>query len=162
MSPGIDKPILIPMRASMSVPIAILCFVFLIAGCSEKQKEVVAVSNLDNLTVTPSMKGWELYSWPESNTWRFSFFIGTNRLKSLSEVTGSTGPEALIRVTGLDSAKMVLRRFPAGENIMLIGQGWLQNAWRAEYGNLQLPPQSVIDELKTLSSQRNLVLTVAN
>lgn len=140
----------------------LLCSVFLIAGCSEKKKDVLAIPNLDNLTVTPSMKGWELYSWPDGNTWNFSFLIGTNRLKSLPEVTGATGPEALIRVTGVDSAKMVLNKFPAGESVMLVGQGWLQNAWRGQYGNLQLPPQSMIDELKAFAAQHNVVLTVAN
>ena len=108
------------------------------------------------------MKGWELYSWPEGNNWKFSFLTGTNRTKTLSEVTSSNGPDNLIRVTGVDSAKMVLNKFPAGESIMLIGEGWLQNAWGGQYGNLRLPPQTSINELKSFSQQKQLTFSVAN
>lgn len=138
-----------------------LTCVFLIA-CSQKDEDVAPVANLDYLTVSPSVKGWELYTWPEGNTWKFSFLVGTNRLKTLSEVTSSSGTENLIRVTGVDSVKMVLNKFPAGEAIMLIGQGWLNNAWRGQYGNLQLPPQNIINEIKAFSTQKNLTFTVAN
>ena len=140
----------------------LICSVFLLAACSRKESEVAPVSKLDTLTVTHSMKGWELYSWPEGNTWKFSFLIGTNRIKTLSEVTSLDGAVNLIRVTSADSAKMVLNKFPAGETIMLIGQGWLQNAWGSQFGNLQLPPQSIIDELKSVGTQKNLTFTVAN
>jgi hypothetical protein len=88
--------------------------------------------------------------------------IGTNRLKSLSEVTSSNSAEVLIRVTGIDSAKMVLNKFPQGESITLIGQGWLNNVWQGQYGNLQLPPQAIIDQLQAVASQKGLTFTVAN
>jgi hypothetical protein len=140
----------------------LVCGMFLLAACFRKEKEAAPVSNLDNLTVTPSMKGWELYSWPEGNTWKFSFLIGTNRIKSLSEVTSANGAVNLIRVTGVDSAKMVLNKFPEGEAITLIGQGWLQNAWGGQYGSLQLPPHSIIDELKSFSTQKKLTLSITN
>ena len=136
--------------------------VFLAVGCSQKDNDLDIVPELSNLTVTPSMKGWELYSWPEGNTWKFSFLIGTNRVKTLSEVTSSNGVVNLIKVTGVDSAKMVLNKFPAGEDIILIGQGWLQNVWGGQYGNLRLPPQTVIDELKSFSQQKQLTFTIAN
>lgn len=124
--------------------------------------ELAQIPNLASLTVIPSMKGWELYSWSEGNTWKFSFLTSTNRLKSLSEVTSSNGQEVLIRVTGVDSAKMVLNKFPQREAITLIGQGWLQNAWQGQYGNLQLPPQTIIDQLKLFATQKSLTFTVAN
>ena len=74
--------------------------------------------------------------------------MDTNRTKTFSEVTFLNGSANLVRVTGVDSAKMVFNKFPAGEDIMLIGQGWLQNAWGGQYGDLRLPPQSLINELK--------------
>jgi hypothetical protein len=150
------------MKLCFSLIISVLCSTAFIAGCSKDNNELAEVAPLDNLTATPSMKGWELYSWPEGNSWKFSFLVGTNRLKTLLEVTSSNGAEVLIRVTGVDSAKMVLNKFPSGEDIMLIGQGWLQTVWRGQYGNLQLPPQAVIDELKSFSTQKNITFTVAN
>lgn len=150
------------MKIWLSYIFSLMCCVLVVVGCSEKDNDLGTVSGLDNLTVTPSMKGWELYSWPESNTWKFSFLIGTNRIKTLSEVTTSYGAANLIRVTGVDSAKMVLNKFPAGEDIILIGPGWLQSAWGGQYGNLQLPPQSMIDDLKSFSQQKQLSFTIAN
>lgn len=140
----------------------IVCSMQLITGCSHENKELAQIPNIANLTVTHSMKGWELYSWPEANTWKFSFLMGTNRLKSLSEVTSSSGTEVLIRVTGVDSVKMVLNKFPQGETILLIGQGWLQNIWQGQYGNLQLPPQNIIDQLNSFATQKSLTFSVAN
>ena len=140
----------------------LVCGVFLVAACSQKDNDPYPVPELSNLTVTHSMKGWELYSWPEGNNWKFSFLIGTNRTKTFSEVTSSDGSVNLIRVTGVDSAKIVLNKFSAGEYIMLLGLGWLQNRWEGQYGNLRLPPQSLINELKSFSQQKQLTFTVAN
>ena len=33
-----------------------------------------------------SMKGYELYSWPEDSQWHFTLITGTNRDKTLEEV----------------------------------------------------------------------------
>ena len=142
--------------------LTVLSSIYITAGCSHSNKGLDQVQNLANLTVTPSMKGWELYSWPEANTWRFSFLTGTNRLKSLAEVTSSNGTGVLIRVTGVDSAKMVLNKFPPGEAITLIGQGWLQQVWQGQYGNLRLPPQAIIDQLHSFATLKSLTFTVAN
>jgi hypothetical protein len=57
---------------------------------------------------------------------------------------------------------MVLNKFPQGEAITLIGQGWLQNAWQGQYGNLQLPPQTIIAQLKSFATQKSLTFAVAN
>jgi hypothetical protein len=149
-------------KRCFSFMFAIICSIYIISGCSHENKEVARLPNPGDLAVTHSMKGWELYSLPQGNTWKFSFLIGTNRLKSLSEVTSSNSAVVLIRVTGVDSAKMVLDKFPQGESITLIGQDLLQNVWQGQYGNLQLPPQAVIDQLKSFAMQKGLTVTVAN
>ena len=53
----------------------LVCGVFLVAACSQKDNDPYPVPELSNLTVTHSMKGWELYSWPEGNNWKFSFLM---------------------------------------------------------------------------------------
>ncbi|TDH21323.1 hypothetical protein EXU57_20520 [Segetibacter sp. 3557_3] len=136
------------------------CMLFCLA-CS-RDREDTTISGLEHLIVNASAKGWELYTWPEANNWKFSFLPGTNRLKSLSEVTLRDGVGNLALVTGPDSAKMVLNRFPAGENIVLIGEGWLQQTWGTPYGDLQLPPTKIIDDLRRFCIQKKLSFTVAN
>lgn len=139
----------------------LVCGIFLAIACSRKHNDLDNVPEL-NLTVTHSMKGWEVYSWPEGSKWKFSFMAGTNATKTLSEVTVLNGPGVLMRVTGVDSAKMVLNKFPKGEDVLLIGQGWLQAAWQGQYGNLQLPPADMINQLKSFCTQKQLTLTVVN
>jgi hypothetical protein len=36
-----------------------------------------------------SMKGWELYSWQDERSWKFSILVGTNRNKKLEEIKAS-------------------------------------------------------------------------
>lgn len=139
----------------------LICGVCFITSCSRKQGDLNLVPDLD-LTVNHSMKGWEVYSWPEGNTWKFAFLEGTNRIKTYSEVTLENGALNLVRVTGVDSAKMVLNKFPQGEYVTLISQGWLQRSWQSGYGNLQLPPQDIIIQIKSFSTQKKLTFEVAN
>jgi len=86
--------------------------------------------NLDTLSFEHSLKGWELYSWPNGNDWNYSILVGTNIVKSYDEVTGNK-----IIVTGKDSLKMVLDKFPENENILWIGKEWLKRCWGGNYGN---------------------------
>lgn len=95
------------------------------------------------------MKGWELYSWHEGNDWKFSFLPGTNRMKSYNEViTNKT------TAVGIDALKLLLDKFPKKEYISWIGK--LQD----DGGNLSLPDQAVIDEIKNYASQKELELYV--
>ena len=120
-----------------------------------------AINKIDTLTVTPSLKGWELYSWPDGNNWRFSLMVGTNRLKTLDEVTSlESSAVHLITVTGTDTLKAVLLRFPENESILWIGQTWLEHSWGANYGTLQLPGDATVEDISAFCSQHKLVLTV--
>ena len=130
-------------------------------SCSKNVKEDLSTSALDALTISHSMKGYELYSWPEGNQWKYSLLVGTNATKSLTEVKSNA--KAIIIVTGTDQIKQVLNKFPHGEQVSLIGQGWLQKAWAGkEIGDLQLPPQPIIDELNLHSVQKLLSFSVLN
>lgn len=133
------------------------------ASCIKENKEekVNTKSDFDTLAVPHSMKGYELYSWPEGNKWYFSLLAGTNRTKTYTEVTSDTSTEVhLITVTGIDALKLVLDRFPENEDITWIGKDWLQSTWGGNYGNLQLPQQNYIDEIIKFCSQKKLNLQV--
>lgn len=109
-------------------------------------------SKLDAISFLHSMKGWELYSWPNGNDWNYSILVGTNRAKTYSEVVTNK-----VAVIGKDSLKMLLDKFPASEEIFWTGKrsgdGWV---------NLSFPESKTVDEIKNYCIQKNLVLTVFN
>jgi hypothetical protein len=152
------------MKSGLNQVVIISMVLLLVSACSKNEKERQAdLKNvLDKLVVPYSAKGWELYSWQEKNIWQYSILIGTNRTKTLEEVTSTNPSEALlIQVSGLDFLKLVLDKFPENETITWIGAHWLQHCWTGNYGNLQLPPQKDINDIAQFCSQKKLVLQVA-
>ena len=121
----------------------------------EPEMQPVTEFSLDTISFEPSMKGWELYSWPNGNDLNFSILPGTNRLKSYTEVTGNR-----IVVLGIDSLKMLLDKIPEGEHIFWIGRQWLSRCWGSDYGNLCLPDSRTISEIQAYCDQKNLELVV--
>ncbi len=133
---------------------------FHITGCSKEgdnEFKTVARINPDTVVFPSSMKGWELYSWPNGKDWNYSILQGTNRLKTYDEVTKNK-----IVVTGIDSLKMLLAKIPENEFITWIGEGWLKSCWGNNYGDLSLPGEKIINEIKAFCAQENLVLTVTD
>lgn len=106
-------------------------------------------SKLDTITFAPSMKGWELYSWASGNDFKYSILMGTNRNKTYNEVITNE-----IAVTGKDSLKMLLDKFPAKEEIFWKGQG------TGEWENLSFPDQKTVGEIKNYCLQKELNLHV--
>ncbi len=104
-----------------------------------------------------SMKGWELYSWSNGSEWYYSILVGTNRMKTCDEVMTSE-----ITATGIDSLKTVLAKFPDGEYITWSGTGWLEDCWDYGWGNLSLPAQGIVDEIKQYCAEHGLTLNVAD
>jgi hypothetical protein len=113
--------------------------------------------NLNALTFPHSMKGWELYSWPMGNDWNYSILIGTNRLKSYEEVKTNK-----VIVTGEDSLKMVLDKFPANEMITWIGPGWIERCWDDNANDLSLPPQEILNDIKEYCISHKLTLQITD
>lgn len=107
-------------------------------------------SKLDTITFAPSMKGWELYTWANGNDWKYSILMGTNRNKTYDEVISNK-----IAVTGKDSLKMLLDKFPAKEEIFWMGKG------TGEWANLSFPNQNTVDEIVNYAQQKELKLYIA-
>lgn len=107
-------------------------------------------TKLDTISFSHSMKGWELYSYPNGSDWNYSILMGTNRAKTYQEVITNK-----IAVVGKDSLKMLLNKFPAKEEIFWIGKrsgdGW---------DNLSFPNIGTINEIKDYCQQKELVLNV--
>jgi hypothetical protein len=134
-------------------------------ACSKENKSIPDSPGrlLDTLEVVHSIKGWEIYSWPDGTGWHYSILVGTNRLKTLEEVTSSVPSDLhLITVTGTDSLQLVLNKFPENEYLTWFGKGWLQSSWGSNFGNLQLPPTNIIDDVTQYCISKKLNLQVVD
>jgi hypothetical protein len=83
-----------------------------------------------------SMKGYELYSWQMENEWYFSLIEGTNRLKTYEEVTSDE-----VTIIGIIALEKEIARLPKGETVFFNRN--------LEHPDLQLPPESIIQDIKT-------------
>jgi hypothetical protein len=92
------------------------------------------------------MKGYELYSWKSRGEWQFSLLIGTNRLKTFREVSSPK-----IRLRGVGALKGRLNQLVKGEEL----------SWSAGLvPRTVLPPEEIIDEVKSYCEKRGIVLRV--
>jgi hypothetical protein len=106
-----------------------------------------------------SMKGYELWSWPVDDEWHFTLITGTNRLKTVEEITNGEDvidPEGWVKINvmGVDGIKRVLARLPRGEQVFWVG------GWYLFYDVLTLPPQVIVDAVRTHSLELGLELSV--
>ena len=135
----------------VSAIFSLFCF----TQCADHTKQEstpIGSLNLDTITIAPSMKGWELYSWPKGNYFYYSFLIGTNRSKTYEEVIVNK-----LRVSGKDSLKLLLNKFPENEDLF-----WFGAAWSAKNsGSFELPDEKTVNEIKAFCTQKKLTLMVA-
>lgn len=80
-------------------------------GTISNVDDPVAIESLTNSNLT-SMKGWELYSWQNSNGWYFALVEGTNRLKTFEEISAPA-----VAVLGWTALERKLSRLARGEQI---------------------------------------------
>jgi hypothetical protein len=100
------------------------------------------------VTSTPakSMKGWELYSWQMQGEWYFSLVAGTNRLKTLEEVSS---PD--VRVRGVDALKTELDELARGEQVF-----WLEQ----RVAGVVRPPDEMFESIQSYCAERDIRLEV--
>jgi hypothetical protein len=125
------------MRAIRFVLCAILVTLTLV-GCQTAEQPV-------QTDPTGAMKGYELYSWQDGGSWRFSILVGTNREKTLGEIQ-SPG-EAL---DGIDALQAALERIPSGQFV----------TWSSGTG-LAFPPSEIVERVQQVCRDRGLQLQVA-
>jgi len=122
----------------------------------------LSITSLDKLP--HSLKGYELYSWEEDNQWHFTLITGTNRTKTIEEITSkedfiSETGWVKIQVVGADAIKDVLSRLPQSESVswcdeLHIGQITETNI------DLKLPPEQIVDAIKEHAERCDLDFTV--
>jgi hypothetical protein len=129
-------------------------------SCTKENQDTkvgIDAIDLDTINLPSMMKGWELYSWQNSDSWNYALLGGTNRLKSYNEVISSP-----YRVCSINSLQKLISKIPSEEHVTWIGEGWLSQCWDEPYYNLQLPPDITINNIKKKCKELDIQLTVAN
>jgi hypothetical protein len=132
-----------------------LLMIVMITACNGDTQPTPTLSPLPH-----AMKGYELYSWPVGDDWHFTLMTGTNRLKTLEEITTGgdmVDPEGWVKISvvGLTELKETLSRLPRGEQIFWVG------GWYLFFDKLVLPPQEIIQEVEAYCRQLGLELLVS-
>jgi len=147
----------------------VYCFMlFLITACSKTDIKsncsTVLPQKFDTITIEPSMKGWELYSWPSTlqtcSDWNYAILPGSNSLKSYDLVTNDN---VLLQAVGQEQLKSLLNKFPVSEHISWMGENWLSVIWglnNLSYRNLKLPPPNITGEIRKHCASLQLDLII--
>jgi hypothetical protein len=119
--------------------------------------------SLDRVDELPrSFKGYELYSWEEEGSWHFRLITGTNRTKTIEEITSegdyvSRSGWVSIHVIGTEAIMGVLGKLPSGEHVSWSGElPTGQNTGT----NLRLPPDQITGAIKVYAEGKGLDLAV--
>jgi hypothetical protein len=109
-----------------------------------------------------SMKGYELYSWEEDGQWHFTLITGTDRTKTIAEITSkgdfiSETGWVKIQVVGADAIKDVLSRLPEGESVFWCDELHIAQSTETD---LQLPPEQIADAIEEYAKQCGLDFVV--
>jgi hypothetical protein len=94
-----------------------------------------------------SMKGFELYSWQEHNSWRFALLVGTNRNKQPEEIKA---PAVVLQ--NLEELKHKLAALDKGEYVT-----WLSTS---RIPGLSLAPVAMVQEVRRYCKTLGLVFQV--
>jgi hypothetical protein len=120
----------------------------------------LSINEVDKLQ--HSLKGYELYSWEEVSQWHFTLITGTDRTKTVEEVTSkedyiSETGWVKIHVVGADAIKSVLSRLPDGESVF-----WCDELHTGQTTgmDLQLPPEQITGAIDEYAKQLGLNFTV--
>jgi hypothetical protein len=105
-----------------------------------------------------SLKGYELYSWEEEGQWHFTFITGTNRIKTLEEMTSeedfiSETGWVKIQVVGADAIKDVLGHLPEGESVFWCDELHIGQPTETDF---QLPPEQITHAIEEYANLRGL------
>jgi hypothetical protein len=131
----------------------------IVFGCTKentREPDVINDIDFDTLEFEHSMKGWELYSWPNGVDWNFAILPGTNVLKNYDGVISSP-----YTVTGKELLKTMLSKMPENEEIIWMSEHWLEMIWADYTDDLMLPPEDIVLDIDNFCISNGLILTVA-
>jgi hypothetical protein len=105
-----------------------------------------ALSDIESLP--GSMKGYELYSWQEADGWHFALITGTNRNKTIGEITSrenTLSETGLVYVHGVgeEAVKAILDKVPSGTWV-----SWRDGSFVTDGNSLEYPSQDFVDRIR--------------
>ena len=111
-----------------------------------------------------SVKGYELYSWSEDGQWHFTLITGTNRNKTLEEITSgedfiSETGWVRVQVIGVNAIRAVLSKLHQGEEIVWLARPRSEQTPPGDI-DFMFPPERIIDSVKEHAEQSGLDLLV--
>jgi len=120
----------------------------------------LSITSLEELP--HSFKGYELYSWEEAGQWHFTLITGTDRIKTMEEITSeedfiSETGWVKIQAVGADATKDILSRLPEGESVFWCDELHIGQSTETD---LQLPPEQIADAIERYAEQCGLDLVV--
>jgi hypothetical protein len=104
-----------------------------------------AAAGESEIPASRSMKGYELYSWQDGGSWQFSLLVGTNRNKTIAEVTAPA-----TRLAGVEALKNQLKQLAPGEWVIV-----------STVPGLSLPPEPIVADIRAYCAERSLQFSVA-
>ena len=130
----------------------------LLSGCADEEP-------LSPAPFPPSMKGYELYSWKAGRELRFTLITGTNRLKTMAELTSrdNSVEDDWVKVTvrSVSALKDALDLLPSGTHVVWWGARDLPCGSILSRTTLELPPGPLVDEVKARSSELGISLEIS-
>lgn len=99
---------------------------------------------------TQSMKGWELYSWRQDETWAFALLPGTNRLKTQDEVKAAS-------VVGAEALSLKVSSLANGEEIFWVQKG---DPRAVAVPDSELPPDPILSQVRARCTDAGVILNL--
>jgi len=111
------------------------------------------------------MKGYELYSWQSGKAWRFTLITGTNRLKTLAEITSRENvmEDGWVKITakGVPDLKATLDRLPPSAQVVWWGERDLPPGSVIPQARLEFPPEQLVQEIRSHCAGLGIQLEVS-
>jgi len=135
-----------------------------IESLTQAGKLITGLSMAEVDELPHSMKGYELYSWSEDGQWHFTLITGTNRNKTVEEI--SSGEDVIsetgwvrVQVIGVNAIRAVLSKLPQGEEIVWLARPRSEQTPPGDI-DFMFPPEQIIDSIKEHAEQSGLDLLV--
>ena len=160
------------MSLMKKITLAVILLALVIIGCGQAEpgsdnagiieKKAFPTPDWDLLPATfpDSMKGYELFSWETGSGWNFTLITGTNRNKTVEEITTAENrvEDGFVKVTVSGSEQLIklLSRLPEGEDLL----------WRENYpeGNapdnaprFTYPPEDIIQQVAGFTAENGIL-----
>lgn len=142
--------------------ILLIFFLPIFTACSPQISP--PLSDISLQTIPPSMKGYEIYSWEEEGQWVFKLMTGTNRQKSIEEITSDSDSIQddtwiNIKIYGVDNLKIILGRLPKGEVLFWLSKNSIE-AMSDQSVLLAFPPDEIMNDIREFCEQIDIDLTL--